>query len=107
MLETTDFVVRSYVRHFRALTRFWRKSWPADFQPPPLPRLREPEIDLRRRRIRPAGGDHLRSCVEVDSLGTVDVAVAEERVLPAAERVVRHGDGDRDVDTHHSGLHLE
>ena len=60
-----------------------------------LPRLGEAEVDLARRRIGPAGGDDLPTGVEVDRLGPVGVRVAEERRLPAAERVVRdrHGTG--------------
>src|SRR5438105_14586227 len=38
---------------------------------------------------------------------SVDVQVAEQRVLPAAERVVRNGYGDGDVHADHPGLHLE
>ena len=74
-----------------------------DRRPPPgtertrsLSRLREPEVDPRGRRIGPARRDDLRPGVEVDSLGTVDVAVAEQRGLPTAEGVVRHRDGDGD-----------
>src|SRR5690349_7514051 len=54
-------------------------------------RLWEAQVDLGRGRVGPAGGDDLRVGVEVDPLRAVDVAVAEERALPAAEAVV--GDG--------------
>src|SRR4051794_25604262 len=47
--------------------------------------LRETQVDLRGRRVGPARRDHLRPRVEVDSLRPVDVAVAEEGRLPAAE----------------------
>jgi hypothetical protein len=50
-----------------------------------LTRLRESEIDLRRRRVGPSRRDDLRPRVEVDALGTVDVTVAEEARLPAAK----------------------
>ena len=59
------------------------------------------------RRVRPAAGDRLRPRVEVDAFRAVDVPVAEERVLPAAERVVRHRHGDRDVDPDHADVHVE
>src|SRR5438874_417313 len=61
-------------------------------------RLRESEIDLRRRGIGPAGRYHLAARVEADPLGPVDVRVPEERRLPPAERVVGDGNRDRDVD---------
>src|SRR5687767_4400606 len=48
-------------------------------------RTREAQVDLRRGRIRPARGHDLAARVEVDPLRPVDVRVAEERVLPAAE----------------------
>src|SRR5262245_61660608 len=63
-----------------------------------LARLREAQVDLARLRVRPAARDRLRPGVEVDPLGAVDVAVAEERVLPAAEGVVRDRHRDRNVD---------
>ena len=52
---------------------------------PQLARLREAEVDLRRGRVGPARRDDLAARVEVDPLGPVDVPVAEERRLPAAE----------------------
>src|SRR5580765_3159569 len=51
--------------------------------------------------VRPAGGDDLRAGVERDALGAVDVVLPEERVLPAAEGVVGHRHGDRDVHADH------
>src|SRR5690242_1182550 len=72
-----------------------------------LPRLREAEVDPGGGRIRPARRDHLAAGVEVDPFRPVDVRVAEERVFPAAERVVRHRHRDRNVDPDHAGLHLE
>src|ERR1700759_1871192 len=56
--------------------------------------LGEAQVDLRGGGIAPARGDDLRAGVEVYPLGPVDVPVAEERGLPAAEAVV--GDGHRD-----------
>src|SRR5687768_4169330 len=54
--------------------------------------------------LRPPGGDHLGAGVERHTLGAVHVLVAEEGVLPAAEGVVGHRDGDRDVDADHPHL---
>ena len=45
--------------------------------------------------------------VEVDPLGPVDVPVAEERALPAAERVVGDRHRDRHVDADHARLDVE
>ena len=73
----------------------------------PLARLREAQVDLRGGRVGPARRDDLRAGVEVDPLRPVDVPVAEERGLPAAEAVVGDGHRDRDVDPDHAGLHLE
>src|SRR5579875_4110079 len=64
----------------------------------------EPEVDRRGRRVGPAGGDDLGLGVEVDALGPVHVAVAEERVLPAPEAVVADGYGDGDVDPDHAAV---
>src|SRR5690625_2734901 len=50
----------------------------------------------------PAGGDGLLAGVEADALGAVGVVLAEQRVLPAAEGVVAHRRGDRDVDADHA-----
>src|SRR5436190_1496941 len=69
--------------------------------------LREAEVDLGGRRARPARGDDLRAGVEVDPLGAVDVAVAEERALPAPEAVVGDGNRDRHVDPDHPRLNVE
>src|SRR5918999_1045549 len=57
------------------------------------------------RLLGPAAGDRLGAGVEADPLGPVDVVVAEQRVLPAAERVERHRHRDRDVDPDHPDLH--
>src|SRR5690606_14963815 len=48
-------------------------------------------------RVGPAGGDDLAAGVEVRAVVAVDVVVAEEGVLPAAEGVVADGDRDRHV----------
>ena len=44
-------------------------------------------------RIGPAGRDDLRPGVEVHAVGTVHVSVAEQRVLPPAEREYATGTG--------------
>ena len=46
----------------------------------------------------------LRPRVEAHALGAVDVVVAEQRVLPAAEAVEGHRHRDRDVDADHADL---
>ncbi len=56
--------------------------------------------------VEPARGDDLAAGEEVHALHAVGVAVAEEAVLPAAERVVRHRHGNRHVDAHHPDLDL-
>src|SRR5690348_9810907 len=68
---------------------------------------REPEVDRARARIGPARRDDLGTRVEVDALGTVHVDVAEQRGLPAPERVVRDGHRDRHVDADHAHLDVE
>ena len=55
----------------------------------------------------PADRDGLRAGVEVHALGAVDVGVAQQRFLPAAERVVGHRGGDGHVDAHHAGLDVQ
>ena len=55
----------------------------------------------------PADRDGLRAGVEVHALGAVDVGVAQQRLLPAAERVVGHRGGDGHVDAHHAGLDVQ
>src|SRR5687768_7688213 len=65
-------------------------------------RLREAQVDLRRRRVGPARRDDLAARIERDPLRPVDVRVAEERRLPPAERVVRDGHRDRNVDPDHA-----
>src|SRR3954467_6529561 len=72
-----------------------------------LARLRKAEIDLAGGRVRPARGDDLAARVELNSLRSVDVQVAEEGVLPAAEGVVRDGHGDRHVHADHARLRVE
>src|SRR5262249_414362 len=51
---------------------------------------REAEIHSAVRRVEPAARDDLAAGKEVDALGAVRVGVAEQRRLPAAERVVGH-----------------
>ncbi len=53
----------------------------------------------------PAGSDDFTARVEGDAFGSVDVLVAEERVLPTAEGVVGHRDGQGHVDAHHADGH--
>src|SRR4051812_35572912 len=72
----------------------------------PSPHLREAEVDLGRGRVRPAGGDDLAACVELDAFGAVHVQVAEERGLPAAEAVVGDRDRDRHVHADHAADHV-
>src|SRR4029453_16114229 len=55
--------------------------------------------------VRPARRDDLAAGVERDALGTVDVLVAEERVLPPAEGVVGHRNRDRYIDADHADIH--
>src|SRR6266545_2514184 len=52
--------------------------------------------------VRPTAGHDLGLGVERDAFGTVDVRVAEQRVLPAAERVEGHRHRDRHVDADHA-----
>src|SRR5690348_4300557 len=54
----------------------------------------------------PAAGDRLAAGVEADALGAVDVVVAEDRILPAAEGVEGHRHRDRHVDADHPDLDL-
>src|SRR5712692_2360874 len=68
--------------------------------------LGEPEVQTAVARIEPPAGDDLAARVEVDAFGAVRMAIAEEGVLPPAERVVGDGDGDGDVDPDHSHLDL-
>src|SRR3954453_22057785 len=51
-----------------------------------------------------AAGDRLLARVEVDGVGAVGVQVAQEAVLPAAEREEGHRRRDADVDADHPGL---
>ena len=67
---------------------------------------REAEVDAAVARVEPAGRDGLAAGVEVDAFGAVHVRVAEQRGLPAAERVVRHRHRDRHVHADHADLGL-
>src|SRR5271154_1271462 len=53
---------------------------------------------------RPFGGpaldNHLLIRVEFHGIATLSVQHAQEAILPAAERKVRHGCGHADIDTH-------
>src|SRR5829696_6728823 len=64
----------------------------------PLSVLRESQVDPTMARVEPTTGHDLAPGVEVHALGAVSVSVAEQRVLPATEGVVRHGHWDRHVD---------
>ena len=75
-------------------------SRPPGFETDPglVPQLlavgRKAEIDAAVARIGPARRDGLRPRVEVHAVAAVDVVIAEQRRLPAAERVVRHRHGE-------------
>src|SRR5215203_2607484 len=69
--------------------------------------LRETQVDFTRRRIGPAAGHDFGARVELDTLRTIHVEVAEKRVLPAAEAVIRHRHGNRYVDPDHSDFYVE
>src|SRR4051812_30444469 len=56
--------------------------------------------------VRPARRHYLRPGVERDTLWPVDVLVAEQGVLPPAERVVGHRHRDGHVDPDHPDVHL-
>ena len=70
-----------------------------------LSRGREVHVRLVQR-LGPARRDDLAARVEADALGAVDVVVAEQRLLPAAEGVEAHRDRDRHVDADHPDLDL-
>src|SRR3954454_20569025 len=72
-----------------------------------LPRLWESEVDAARGGVGPAARHDFSAGVEVDALRPVDVAVTEQRLVPAAEGVVGDGNRDRHVDPHHAGLYVE
>src|SRR6476659_10103028 len=72
-----------------------------------LSRLRESEVDAARRGVGPAARDDLAAGVEMDAFRPVDVAVTEQGLVPAAERVVGDRDRNRDVDSDHAGLDVE
>src|SRR5262245_19885682 len=88
-----------------AALRAWRSggssAW--DHDPPlrtaamPSGVLREPEVETAMARVEPARGDDLATGEEVHALHAVGVGVAEQAVLPPAERVVRHRHRDRHI----------
>src|SRR5439155_9605811 len=88
--------------HVQCLTQ--ARRWT---RPEASARLREAEVDLRGGRVGPARGDDLAAGVEVDAFGAVDMGVAEEAVLPAAEGVVGDRHRNRYVDPDHSRLDVE
>src|SRR5689334_18998781 len=67
---------------------------------------RHAEVGARLDALAPARGHGLHARVEAYALGTVLVHVAEDRVLPAPERVERQGHRDRHVDPDHAAVHL-
>src|SRR4051794_26269203 len=56
--------------------------------------------------VGPPAGDDLRLGVEPHSLGTVNMVVAEQRVLPSPEGVEGHGHRNRHVDADHPDAHF-
>src|SRR6476660_1534109 len=68
--------------------------------------LGEAEIEASVARVEPAARHHLATGEEMDAVGSVGVGVAEERALPPAERVVRDGNRDGNVDPDHADLDL-
>src|SRR6266511_3833238 len=70
-----------------------------------LPRGREVQVRGFGVTGGPAAGDDLGAGVEGGALGAVDMRVAEERGLPAAERVVGHRHGNRHVQADHPDRH--
>src|SRR6186997_1144205 len=74
----------------------------ARWRGPPSLHFREAEVHASVVRLGPAARDHLAAGVEVDAFLAVDVRVAEERALPASERVVGDGHGNGDVDADHA-----
>src|SRR5207248_6336673 len=73
---------------------------------PLLSQRRHVEARTGRVLVRPACGYGLGARVELHPFGAVHVQVAEERILPAAERVERHRHRDRHVDADHPHLDL-
>src|SRR4029450_13623369 len=72
---------------------------------PRLLRRRHHELGAGANARRPALRHRLLPRVEAHALRPVDVMVAEERRLPAAEAVERDRDGNGHVDADHADLH--
>src|SRR5579871_692933 len=70
----------------------------------PLRIAREPEVHAAVARIEPATRYYFATGEEVHAFDAMGVAVAEQRVLPPAERVVRDRYRYRHVDTDHPDL---
>src|SRR3954467_10511747 len=98
-----------------------RRTWAAPMPPQPMTPIRTRtagssdggrEVHVAAvmarvlRLLGPAARDRLAPRVEAHALRPVDVVVAEQRVLPAPERVERHRHRDPDVDADHPHLHL-
>src|SRR5438046_7450843 len=63
-------------------------------------------LELAAPLLGPALDDDFGFGVELDGVAALGVEVAEEAVLPAAEREERHGRGDADVDADVAGARL-
>ena len=57
-------------------------------------------------RAEPARQRHLAAGVKVDSLDSLDVQVAEERLVPASEWETSHGRRNANVDADHAGVEM-
>src|SRR4029453_9118089 len=68
--------------------------------------LREPQVEATVARVEPARGHDLALGEEVHAFDTVGMGVAQQRVLPSAERVVGHRPRDRPMDPAHPALDL-
>src|SRR5262245_46362559 len=84
-------------------------NWPS--RPPRSPtglppRLPDRVVGRLLRRGEPAGHGHLLPGVEVDALDTLDVQVAEERLVPAGEGEPRHRGRHPDVDADHPRIEM-
>src|SRR5688572_29902472 len=87
---------------------FRSRSSSGDIPPNGMPRLfhgRHDELRALAGCGRPARGNGLQPRVEAHAVGAVHVQRAEQRPLPAAERMKRHWHGDWHVDAHHACLH--
>src|ERR1700722_3569941 len=65
-----------------------------------------PHLELPAPGRRPALDDDLLFGIEIDGIAALRVQIAEEAVLPAGEREIRHRRGDADVDPDVAGTNL-